>query len=152
MPKGGGISILAILILSVMAAGSGALFGFLAPDMMKPTAPKPPGQAEGADGIASAVTSDLKTIGPITTNLGKPSSTWIRIEAAIVMDKPLTPDAELIAKKMVEDIVGFLRTVSVEQIEGPSGFQHLREDLNDRVRIRSEGKASELIITSVIIE
>jgi flagellar FliL protein len=42
--------------------------------------------------------------------------------------------------------------LSIDQIEGPSGFQHLREDLNDRVRVRSEGKVLELIIQSLILE
>ena len=34
----------------------------------------------------------------------------------------------------------------------PSGFQHLREDLNDRVRVRSGGKVRDLVIQSMIIE
>ena len=38
------------------------------------------------------------------------------------------------------------------QIQGASGFQHLREDLNDRVRVRSGGKVRDLVIQSLIIE
>ena len=88
----------------------------------------------------------------ITANLAQPKTTWIRLEASLVVKQDLGPEADVLASKMAEDIVGFLRTVTMEQIAGPSGFQHLREDLNDRVRVRSEGKVSELIIQSLILE
>jgi flagellar FliL protein len=48
--------------------------------------------------------------------------------------------------------MAFLRTVPLAQIEGANGFQHLREDLNDRVRARSGGNVRELIIQSMIVE
>lgn len=152
--KSGGISILAVLIFSILAAGSGGLFGFMVPGIINPetNAPKPHGEAEAEKGHGPPATARLTPLAPITTNLVKPTSTWIRLEAAIVIDKDLGPDATVITKKMSEDIIGYLRTVSIDQIEGPSGFQHLREDLNDRVRIRSEGKVSELVITSMIVE
>ena len=97
-------------------------------------------------------TSLVQALPPITTNLAQPSTTWIRIESSIVINADMGPDGNVIAAKMAGDIIGYLRTVSIEQIEGPSGFQHLREDLNDRVRIRSEGKVLELIIQSLILE
>ena len=149
----GGISIIALIVFSLLAAGSGAGFGFVVPDMIQPTESKPQGKSahEHADGHEAGPTK-LAGLAPITTNLAKPSSTWIRLEAAIVVEKDLGPDAQLMASKISEDIVGYLRTVSIDQIEGPSGFQHLREDLNDRVRVRSEGKISELVITSMIVE
>jgi flagellar FliL protein len=63
-----------------------------------------------------------------------------------------TPDAGTLSAQIVEDIVAFLRTVSLTQIQGASGFQHLREDLNDRVRVRSGGKVRDLVVQSMIIE
>ena len=51
-----------------------------------------------------------------------------------------------------EDIVAYLRTVSLAQIEGPSGFLHLREDLNDRARIRTGGKIRELVVQALVLE
>jgi flagellar FliL protein len=42
--------------------------------------------------------------------------------------------------------------VQLGQIEGASGFQNLREDLNDLVRIRSAGKVRELVIQTLIVE
>jgi flagellar FliL protein len=58
----------------------------------------------------------------------------------------------MLAAQITEDIVAFLRTVPLTQIQGASGFQHLREDLNDRVRVRSGGKVRDLVIQALIIE
>ena len=58
----------------------------------------------------------------------------------------------MLAAQITEDLVAFLRTVPLAQIQGASGFQHLREDLNDRVRVRSGGKVHELVIQALIIE
>ena len=56
--------------------------------------------------------------------------------------------AELIS----EDILAYLRTVTLSQIEGPSGMQHLREDLVERARIRSEGRVKELVIQTLVVQ
>ena len=45
-----------------------------------------------------------------------------------------------------------MRTVPLAQLEGPSGFLHLREDLNDRARIRSGGKVRELVVHALVLE
>ena len=117
---------------------------------------KPPQQAAAPSaGTASkdryAGNVSLRTLAPIVTNLAHPDKTWIRIEALLVMDEQ-TPDAGTLSAQIVEDIVAFLRTVSLSQIQGASGFQHLREDLNDRVRVRSGGKVRDLVVQSMIIE
>ena len=51
-----------------------------------------------------------------------------------------------------KDTVAYLRTLSLPLIEGASGLLHLREDLNDRARIRSGGKVRDLIIHTLIVE
>lgn len=147
----GGISVLAILIISLIGAGAGAGFGFMSEALFAVVPPKPPAEEAPAESQVAAITA-IKPMPPITANLAKPKSTWIRLEASLVVKKDLGPESDVLASKMAEDIVGFLRTLSIDQISGPSGFQHLREDLNDRVRVRSEGKVSELIIQSMILE
>ena len=148
----GGISVLAVLIVSVITAGAGAGFGVLAPGLFKPKEQASHEQARAEGGHNPLTGTKLVVLPPITTNIAKPTSTWIRLETIIVIDKDLGPDIGVVLGKMSADIVGYLRTVSLDEIEGPSGFQHLLEDLSDRVRVRSEGKVSELVITSMIIE
>jgi flagellar FliL protein len=147
----GGISVLVMLLLSLLSIGSGAGFGMIVPGLLAtPAKPKTPEPAPSGPKLPP--TAILKPLAPITTNLARPATTWIRIEASIVVEKDLGPDADIIAAKVSEDLIGYLRTMTAEQLDGPSAFQHLREDLNDRVRVRSEGKATELIIQSMLIE
>jgi flagellar FliL protein len=66
---------------------------------------------------------------------------WVRLELALVFEGD-QPDL-LISRRIVhQDILAYLRTVRARQVEGPSGFQHLRSDLDERARIRSEGKVT----------
>jgi len=94
----------------------------------------------------------LKSLAPIVASLASPERTWIRLEAALVMEGDQSAEAKMLAAQITEDIVAFLRTVPLTQIQGASGFQHLREDLNDRVRVRSGGKVRDLVIQALIIE
>ena len=80
----------------------------------------------------------------------KPGSR-VRLEASIVLDGE-SPDAKGLAAAITEDAIGYLRTLSLPLMEGSSGLLHLREDLNDRARIRSGGKVRDLIIHTLIVE
>jgi flagellar FliL protein len=147
----GGISIAAVLVITLIGAGAGVAFGFMSETLFAVAPPKhDPEAAPPEQGVTSMMA--VKPLPPITANLAQPKTTWIRLEASVVVKKDLGAESEVVASEIAQDIVGFLRTVTMDQISGPSGFQHLREDLNDRVRVRSEGKASELIIQSLILE
>ncbi|WP_052763752.1 flagellar basal body-associated FliL family protein [Microvirga massiliensis] len=56
------------------------------------------------------------------------------------------------ASEIRQDTLAYLRTVSLAQIQGPSGLLHLREDLNERVQIRSKGAVKELVIQALIVQ
>ena len=84
------------------------------------------------------------------TNLASPANTWIRLEASIVLDGE--GDAKGLAATITEDTIGYVRTLSLPLIEGSSGLLHLREDLSDRARIRSNGKVRDIIIHTLIVE
>jgi len=42
--------------------------------------------------------------------------------------------------------------LTIVQLQGGSGLQSLREDLNERVAIRSEGHVRELIIETLVVQ
>ena len=119
------------------------------PSKPEPRSAQSAGQAAKSRYPASA---NLRSLPPIVTNLASPGRTWIRLEAVLVVEGEQTPDGNGWSAQIAEDIVAFLRTVPLVQIQGASGFQHLREDLNDRVRVRSGGKVRDLVIQSMIIE
>ena len=45
-----------------------------------------------------------------------------------------------------------MRTLTLAQIAGASGLQHLREDLNERAAIRSDGRVRELILQTLVVQ
>ena len=117
-----------------------------------PAAPRGRGGSDSETETANTRrVASLKPLPPIMTNLAGAKGTWIRIEASVVFAADAaSPNA--LAAAIAEDMVAYLRTVPLSQIEGPSGFLHLREDLNDRARIRSAGKVRELVIQALVLE
>ena len=87
------------------------------------------------------------------TNLAVPNaSSWVRLQAAIVFDKADAPQIDLLGAKLGEDILAALRTMTMEQLQGETGLELLREDLNERASIRSDGHIKELIIEMLVIQ
>lgn len=92
---------------------------------------------------------EIVTLSPITTNLSYPSDSWVRLEIALVFKE----EADLgMAETIHQDLLTYMRTVSLQQIEGARGFQHLRDDLSERAAIRSEGRVSNLLFRTFLIE
>lgn len=139
-------------ILTCFAIGAGGLFGMQVLSVddhggKRPEAVAPPVQKTRYSAAAS-----LKPLPPIVTNLAGSKGTWIRIEASVVFVDDAAAASNALLAEIAEDIIAYLRTVPLAEIEGPSGFLHLREDLNDRARIRSEGKVRELVFQALVLE
>lgn len=94
----------------------------------------------------------LRGLKPLVTNLAAPQEAWIRLQAALVLAEGNIEDVNVLASHIEEDIVAYLRTLTIAQIEGAVGLQHLREDLNERVRMRSKGVVREVILESLVIQ
>lgn len=143
-----------VLVLSLIAAGGGWMVGgLIAPQVDQPemAAGK---EADGKDEKKEDKAEDkprenVVALEPITTNLSYPSDNWIRVEVSLVFTNE--PD-DAIADQIHQDILAYLRTVSLQQIEGPRGFQYLREDLRERVKLRSEGRVNDLLLRTFVIE
>jgi len=86
---------------------------------------------------------------PVTTNLAGPVETWVRLELALVFAGK--PDL-VVAQTVQQDVLAYLRTVKFHQVEGPSGFQHLKSDIEERAAIRSEGKVRSVLIRTLLFE
>jgi flagellar FliL protein len=89
---------------------------------------------------------------PIVTNLGSPSDIWIRLEGSIVFDARAMPRPEVTGGEIASDILAYLRTVKLSDIEGPIGLQNIRQDLNERAAIRSSGKVTEFVIRTLVVQ
>jgi flagellar protein FliL len=146
-------SVAALAVLTLVAAGSGTLLGFHLVDAVetamknkeaedRPPAPQP----------RYAVGTSLHKIPPVIANLASPEDVWVRLEASIILADEEVGSPGVLAGEIAEDILAYLRTVSLPQIEGPSGLLHLHEDLNDRVAIRSGERVRELIIETLVVQ
>jgi flagellar FliL protein len=91
----------------------------------------------------------VQPIEAITTNLAAPSDVWVRMELSLVFYGD--PDTA-VAEDIHQDFLAFMRTVKLPQVEGASGFQHLKEDLEERARIRSHGRVKKILIRTLLFE
>ena|SRR5947209_882431 len=142
---------LALIIVTLLAGASGGFYGFriVAPNLAsagkEAQAPAPPPTAPQSN-------ASLFDLPAIVTNLGSPADTWIRLEASFLYDPKTTPHPEALGGEISEDILAFLRTISLTQVQGIAGLQNLRLDINERAAIRSNGVVKELVIRSLVIQ
>ncbi len=136
--------------LTVFAAAAGMGLGFLLAGTANQENPSSAAPATKVTKYSGEI--NVRELPPVIANLAEPSDAWIRVQASIVFDSKAIPKPDVIAAEIGEDILGFLRTLSIAQIGGASGLQHLREDLNERAVIRSGGLVRELIIQTLVVQ
>ncbi len=142
----------ALVALTLLAGGAGAGIGLHLFDMVESVAKQR--EAKKTIDVDPAYTGGMavKALPPVITSLSGPGNTWVRIEASIVFADGAPSDADTLAARIAEDTLAYLRTVSLRQIEGAAGLLHLREDLNERASIRSEGRVREVVVQTLAVE
>jgi flagellar protein FliL len=135
-------------IVVCLAASAGAAFEALRP-AASPAADKP---AQSAASEPPAQSSTIVDLPPIVTNLGAPQDTWVRLEGSIIFDPNTLPHPEAVAGEIGDDVLAYLRTVSLHQLEGPIGLENIRQDLNERAATRSGGKVRAFVIRTLVVQ
>jgi flagellar FliL protein len=145
--------IVEVLVATLIAAAAGAGYAFLtaAPSSI-PTEAAQPGDKGKAKDVACASGVNLVDLPPIVTNISAPADLWVRVEASIVLDGKTTPHPEILAAEIATDGLAYLRTLTIAQIQGPIGLENIRQDLADRAVVRSNGKVSELILKTLVVQ
>ena len=151
--------VIPLVVLTVVGGGGGWAIGTMLSPKVKQAqeavaaaeAPAGHGEEKKEEGLphVSTEANGVVALEPITTNLAYPSENWIRVEVALMFNGP--PDVK-IAEDVHQDILAYLRTVSLQQVEGPRGFQYLKDDLQERVDLRSEGRVSKVMFRTLVIE
>jgi flagellar protein FliL len=145
--------IIAMLIVTVLAGASGGFYGLrVAPPGSERHEKEAHADQKPAAEASLPANSGLFDLPPIVTNLSVPQDTWIRLEASLVLDEKATPHPEALGAQISGDILAFLRTTTLTQIQGIAGLQNLRQDLNERVAIRSNGAVKELVIRTLVLQ
>lgn len=154
--------IIPVLLLTLIAGGG----GFTIATLLGPiSASVPQAEATASDGGHASKPAEeaagdahgentgiIRQLAPIVTNLASPKDVWMRIEISIVIKPEAKSEQDLIAVRSSDQILALLRTIDLAQIEGPSGFLHFREDINDLVRESSEYKVAQVLINSMVVE
>ncbi|CAN5219370.1 flagellar basal body-associated FliL family protein [soil metagenome] len=143
-----------VVILTALAAGAGTLWGMrvigtVESTVMKRLEATTPDLTVNAQMTGTLV---LKKLSPIVTNLAAPANTWVRLEAALLMEQKAAASADPLVGAITEDILGFLRSVTAQQMEGAAGLRNLREDLLERVAIRSKGLVRDIVIETLVVQ
>ena len=144
----------ALLLVTLVALGTGGALGvYLLSNVEKAVDLKKRDEQDKAVKVLN-YTGDLtlRSVGSVVTNLAESGDTWIRLESSFIFKPGSLPNPEVTAAEIKADVAAYLRTVSMAQIEGASGLQHLREDLNERVALRTKGAVRELIVEAVVVQ
>ena len=89
---------------------------------------------------------------PLLVELAKSNNSWVRLELALLVDEEAGLENEEKQLMVSNDLTTFIRTISLAQLSGPSGYLHFREDLIDRARLATEGMVRDVIIVSMVAE
>lgn len=142
------------LIAIVLGAGGGAAFGYFAiPDgtaasppaqgETKPQPPPTPGRFPN-DAMELAVPS-------VITDIGTDPRMRARLDVSIIVAHGTSESTTLIGE-VREDMIAYLKGLTVADIQGVRGFQNLREQLDDRARVRGRGAILGLLIGGLVLE
>ncbi|MBB2973804.1 flagellar basal body-associated FliL family protein [Mesorhizobium sp. RMAD-H1] len=150
--RGGSLvgTIAAVAILTVVAAGGGWFLGGYISGVEQAPGEAAVAAASEKKGQAQPL-GEVVALKPILTNLAVPSTTWIRLESALVA-KPGEEIAPEVAMNISDDFMAFLRSANLMQLQGATGLAYLRADLEERARMRSEGKVERVFISSLVVE
>jgi flagellar FliL protein len=143
-----------VVILTVLAIGAGALWGTRVISTVESTVMKRMEAATPDLAVNAQMTGTLvlKKLAPIVTNLAAPANTWVRLEAALLIEQKAAATADPLVGAITEDMLGFLRSVTARQMEGAAGLRNLREALLERVAIRSKGLVRDIVIETLVVQ
>ncbi len=148
-PPGKANLLVTLAALTVLAAIGGGLVGkLIVASVHAPAAP----EVTAAKALPYGADVDVRELPPIVTNLAAPERVRVRLQVSLVYGRHDVENPALLAGQVSDDLVAFLKTLTLPQIEGASGLQNLREDLNERAGVRSQGKVRELVIETLVVQ
>jgi flagellar FliL protein len=163
-PAGGSmVAFLAVLVvLALVGAGAGAGFSMMVLQKPASAAAAKVKEGEGADvAHAPAAPKDEKAgesaadliapLAPILVSIGGKREHFLRVELAVLFNEKVPERAALLAD-INTDLVAFLSTLTVEQLDSASGLEFLREDLAEIVQLRTKKRARGVILKSLMVE
>ena len=186
--KGGGKGgVIALALLTLVAAGAGAAHGLQTYKIIESATPIDAAKAQAAAAAAAAaepaagghgapaaahgggghgapaagakiekvkLPSKLvtKQLQPLITNIMMPADLWVRLEGAIVYDQAEVDDPDIMLTELSGDLLAYLRTLTLREMQGADGLMFVRQDMKERVIARTQGKARDIIIQTLVVQ
>jgi flagellar FliL protein len=170
-PGGGGKGgIVALGLLTLVAAGAGAAHGL---QTFKSLGSSTPGKGEqpvpavahapaaghgepaAAKGTEKAKLPSkivTRSLQPLITNILMPADVWVRLEGAIVYDQADVEDPEMMLTEVSGDLLAYLRSLTLRELQGTDGLMFVRQDMKERIVLRTKGKARDIIIQTLVMQ
>ena len=89
---------------------------------------------------------------PLITNLLMPADMWIRLESTIVFDQADIENPDVILAEVSGDLLAYLRSLTIREVQGTEGLMFLRQELKERVGIRTKGRVKDIIIQALVVQ
>ena len=154
--------VIALVVVSVMAVGAGWFLGGMlgksgSADQMaaapktKADSKKKEKKTENPEQVQQTSNGPLLVLEPIIVTLRKSDNTFLRLELAIVGNE----DAEFGEETRLQigsEVAAYAQTLTLQQISGPSGYLHFREDILDRAKLSTDGQVKDVYILSMVAE
>ena len=142
-----------LILLTLIGCGAGAGLAVYVSDFTEQEVHGRIRQQQSfAETLPFAPSTRLQKLEPLVTNLASPKEAWIRVQASILLENETDKDVGVVRKKIEDDFLSYMRTLTLGHLEGGVGLQHLREDLTERARTRTRGQVQEVILESVVIQ
>lgn len=130
-----------------------------------PKKKKPPGAEPAADEAATAdvppvdeeplvEAAELDTVPfpAVVTNIANPETVWIRVEGFLRVKHGTEAKPEQLAAGASQQMLAYLRSIKLADLQGTDGFYAVIEDLSDVVKTASAGDVQGVMISGLIVE
>lgn len=81
-----------------------------------------------------------------------PADMWIRLESTIVFDQADIENPDVILAEVSGDLLAYLRSLTIREVQGSEGLMFLRQELKERVGIRTKGRVKDIIIQALVVQ
>ena len=153
---GAGATFARLVVIKPETAASGTdqtASGASVPTPKRPSARHAAGSEQpGELGARDVSTEHIIPLEPIITNMAGASKTWLRFEGLVVLSERPKDDRSALTAQISQDLMGLLRSTSLRQLETAAGLEFLREDMAELARLRSKGRARDIIIKALVVE
>ena len=150
-PSGPGMlaTLVAVVALTLVGAAGGFGIAWLVHTKASTAKAASSKEAEAAKPPESKFV--VKPLPTILTQLAGKGAPWLRLSLSIVVPKAM-PEQDRFAETIAQDVLAFVSTLPAEQVAGAGNFDIFRADLQEILKLRSKGAATEVFIRGLLME